>query len=68
MKIMEYYILIYINKQGDTITSLVKAESHFHAKRASEKDVKLWEGFHVYSVNWIDKKRVDAGEVVFCSG
>lgn len=65
---MEYYSLIYGNKEGDCICSIVKAESHFAAERKANEDVKKWEGFHVYSVNWLDKKRIDGGEVVFCGG
>ena len=63
---MEYYSVIYINKQGDTVTGVVKAESHLEAERKAKDDVKAWDGFSVYSVNWLDKKRIEDGEVVFC--
>lgn len=65
---MEYYSLIYLNKQGDTIVSIVKADSHLHAKRKAKEDVNLWEDFHVYSVTWLDKDKIESGKVVFCGG
>lgn len=63
---MEYYSVIYHNGKTEYISSIVKAESHFDAKRKAEEDVKDWDGFSVWNVRWLDKKRIEAGEVVFC--
>ena len=48
---MEYYGLIYCNKQGDCVYSIVKAESHIIAERKAKEDVKKWGGFSVCGVN-----------------
>lgn len=63
---MEYYSIIYANKKLETIVSFVKAEHYFAAEDKAKEDVQNWPHYRVYSINWLDKKRVDAGEVVFC--
>lgn len=62
---MFLYGLIYANNHGDYISSVLLAESHFDAERKALEDVKKWDGFHVYSVNFLDKSKLDASEIVF---
>lgn len=63
---MEFYCIVYHNGKSEYIASIVKAESHIHAERKAGEDVKLWVGFSIWSVTWLDKSRIEAGEVVFC--
>ena len=63
---MEFYCIVYHN-DSEYIVSIVKSESHILAERKAEENVKLWEGFNVWSVTWLDKAKIESGEVVFCA-
>jgi len=65
---MEYYSIIYANKKLETVVSFVKAEHYFAAEDKAKEDVQNWPHYHVYSIHLLDKKRIEAGEVVFCGG
>lgn len=64
---MEFYCIVYYNGKSEYIVSIVISESHILAERKAEENVSLWEGFSVWGVTWLDKAKIEAGEVVFCA-
>lgn len=61
------YGLIYTNNK-DFLYFVVFAESWFDAERKAKEDVKKWDGFRVYAVNFIQRRDLDTGEVTFVGG
>lgn len=61
------YNLIYTNGH-DFLYFIVIADNWFAAEKIAKGDVKQWDGFHVYAVNYLNRTALDAGEVVLVGG
>lgn len=61
------YSLIYTNGK-DFLYLIVLADSWFDAERKAKEDVAKWDDFRVYSVNFLECKALEDGEIVFVGG
>lgn len=59
---------IILTNGRDHIFAVVMAEGHFNAGRKAKEYAETWDGFDVYSVSYLNNKKLESGEVVFVGG